>query len=364
MITRNLILSICFAFIGSLFYAQSEESQTDANEDTKKLKIATIPYLNYSRTIEFSYGLITAGFYKLYPKDTISPSSSTTLAGIYSTSKSYIALAAQQFYFAEDRWRVKLSAGIGNGNLQVYQGFYAGGTFIDYSTEVEFLMLEASRRVAPDLYVGLSGGIANARTEFDLDLPVTDRRPTIDIPINYVGTFIQSDSRNNVNYPNIGHNIMASFKNSGEWLGSESNFNQVELSFDLYKPLKSGKDIFLARYYSISSFGDVPFVGQNTVGGDNIRGYSEGRYRDDELYSIQAEYRYNFESRFGMVFFGGFATAVPEISEIFEHDLLPGIGTGIRYRLLEKEKINIGIDIAAGKKDWSLSFRITDAFTR
>ncbi|MCP9200487.1 BamA/TamA family outer membrane protein [Gramella sp. GC03-9] len=352
-----LILILIYAPV----FSQGEEI---VEEKQKKVKIAGVPYLNYSRTVGFSYGLLGAAFYKLNANDSISPSSSTTIAGIYSTSESYIGMGIQQFYFAEDRWRTKLAGGIGNGNLQVYQSFYSGGSFIDYSTKVKFIMGEVARRVAPDLYVGLSGGMVNARTEFDLDLPLTDRRPTIDIPINYVGTFIQSDSRNNVNYPNIGHNIQASFKNSGEWLGNETNFNQLELSYDLYKPLMSGKDIFLARYYSISSFGDVPFVGQNTVGGDNIRGYSEGRYRDDQLYSIQAEYRYNFESKFGMVFFGGFATVVPEISEIFEHDLLPGIGTGIRYLLLPKEKINIGLDVAAGKGDWSLSFRISDAFAR
>ncbi|MUP45637.1 hypothetical protein E0K83_07745 [Gramella sp. BOM4] len=342
-------------------FSQGEEV---LNEKQKKLKIAGVPYLNYSRTVEFSYGLLGAAFYKLNAADTISPSSSTTIATIHSTSNSYIGMGIQQFYFAEDRWRAKLSGGVGNGNLQVYQNFYAGGSFIDYSTKVKFVMGEVSRRVAPDLYLGLSGGIANARTEFDLDLPLTERRPTIDIPVNFVGTFIQSDSRNNVNYPNIGHNIMASFKTAGEWLGNESGFNQLELNYDLYKPLRSGNDIFVARYYSISSFGDVPFVGQNTVGGDNIRGYSQGKYRDDQLYSIQAEYRHNFPSKFGLVFFGGFATVVPEISELFEHDLLPGIGTGVRYLILPKEKINIGMDVAVGKDDWSLSFRISDAFAR
>ena len=358
---RQFYLLFIFLLIHQGFIAQEEEPK---EKPAKKIRIAGVPYVNYSRTVGFSYGLLGAAFYKMNSRDTISPSSSTTLAGIYSTSESYIGIAIQQFYFAEDRWRTKLSAGVGNGNLQVYQNFYAGGSFIDYSTKVKFVMGEVARRVAPDFYVGLSGGMVNARTEFDVDLPLTERRPTIDIPINYIGTYIQSDSRNNVNYPNIGHNIQASFKNSGEWLGNESSFNQLELSYDLYKPLKSGKDIFLARYYSNSSFGDVPFVGQNTVGGDNIRGYSEGRYRDDELYSIQAEYRHNFQSKFGLVLFGGFATVVPEISEIFEHDLLPGIGTGIRYLILPKEKINIGLDVAAGKNDWSLSFRISDAFTR
>jgi len=363
MSIRNLLITALIVFQGFQGIAQEDIVNRDQNEP-RKLKIAAIPYFNYSRTIDFSYGLIAAGYYKLNSKDTISPSSSTTLIGIYSTSKSYVAMAAQQFYFAEDTWRAKIALGTGTGNLQFYQNFYSGGTFIDYSTRMDFIIGTLSRRVSNDLFVGISAGLSNARTEFDLDLPLTERRPAIDIPVNYLGTFVQSDSRNNVNYPSSGHNIQVDFKTSGEWLGSESNFNQLELTYDLYKNFGSEDKVFLARYYSISSFGDVPFVGEQTVGGDDIRGYSQGKFRDDELYSIQAEYRHKFKSRFGLVFFGGFATVVPKITEIFENELLPGIGTGIRYRFLEKEKINIGLDIAAGKDDWSLSFRISDAFNR
>jgi len=42
--------------------------------------------------------------------------------------------------------------------------------------------------------------------------------------------------------------------------------------------------------------------------------------------------------------------------------LLPGAGAGIRFMAIESEKINIGIDVAVGKDDWGLYFRIGEAF--
>ena len=46
------------------------------------------------------------------------------------------------------------------------------------------------------------------------------------------------------------------------------------------------------------SIGDVPFQGQNVVGQDDIRGYSSGKYRDNQAYVIQAEYRWRFYKKF------------------------------------------------------------------
>jgi len=360
---RYLSLFLAVISLSCSLHAQNSEVEK-TGQKPKKITVAAIPYINYSRTIDFSYGLMATGFYKINPKDTISPSSSTAIIGIYSTSKSYAAVLAQQFYLAEDSWRARIAIGTGNGNLQVYNDFYSGGQFIDYSNKMRFAILRLSRKVSENLFLGISGSISNSRTEFDIELPIINRRPVIDIPLNSLGTFLQSDTRNNVNFPSEGHNILIDYKNFGDWLGNENTFNKMELTYDYYKNFGSEDRVLLARFYSSISFGDVPFIGQQTVGGDDIRGYSEGRYRDDELYSVQAEYRHKFKSRFGVVAFGGFATVVPEISEFFQHDLLPGIGAGVRYRLLEKEKINIGVDVATGKKDWSLSFRISDAFTR
>ena len=42
--------------------------------------------------------------------------------------------------------------------------------------------------------------------------------------------------------------------------------------------------------------------------------------------------------------------------------LLPSIGAGFRYAAFPENKMNVGIDIAAGKDDWGVYFRIGESF--
>lgn len=102
----------------------------------KKIRIAAIPYFNYSRTIDFSFGLITTGFYKVDLNDSISPVTSTAVVEIYATSGSYVARATQQFYLKEDTWRARFAVGSGTGNLQFYEDFCEGSQIMDYSTSM------------------------------------------------------------------------------------------------------------------------------------------------------------------------------------------------------------------------------------
>jgi hypothetical protein len=87
-------------------------------------------------------------------------------------------------------------------------------------------------------------------------------------------------------------------------------------------------------------------------------------YTPDQVYSLQAEYRWNFYKRWGMVAFAGVASAVANFSEIPDSQFLPGVGAGVRFRMLPSEKINIGIDGGVGKGDYSITFRIGESFGR
>ena len=42
--------------------------------------------------------------------------------------------------------------------------------------------------------------------------------------------------------------------------------------------------------------------------------------------------------------------------------LLPAAGAGIRFNVFPKNHFNIGMDIGVGREDWSLEFRIGEAF--
>jgi len=97
---------------------------------------------------------------------------------------------------------------------------------------------------------------------------------------------------------------------------------------------------------------------------DDIRGYTKGRYRENQVYALQAEYRHRFQNKFGAVAFLGLATAVETISDLDNAPLLAGGGVGVRYMVIEKMRINIGLDAAVGKDDWGVYFRIGESFGR
>ena len=42
--------------------------------------------------------------------------------------------------------------------------------------------------------------------------------------------------------------------------------------------------------------------------------------------------------------------------------LLPGGGVGIRFTAFADNNMNVGLDVAAGRGDWGMYFRIGEAF--
>lgn len=336
----------------------------DTDKEDKNFRFAGIPLVNYNRTVELIGGAILNGYYKIKKEDTISPSSSTSLIGIYTTNNTYFAAFVQQMFLKEDTWRVKLVGGYGNANLQVYHEFEQSGQYIDYSTLISVLSLDVKRKVYKKFYAGLSGSLVTANTTFDYTNPATGENIVDNQILNNIGANFLYDNRNNINYPTKGLQVFMNNRFYQSWMGNDSSFVSIEFSYNFYFNFKSEKRVMLLRYYSKSSFGDVPFQGQNVVQGDDIRGYSKGKYRDKQIYSYQAEYRHRFENRFGFVAFAGIAAAVPDMLSMLDTQYLPGVGVGLRYMLIKKEKINVGIDVAVGRDDWSLTFRVGEAFSR
>ena len=346
-----------------LFFFFSTIAQENEKED-KNVKFAGIPLLGYNLTTEFSLGAMLNTYYKVNREDTISPSSSTSLIGVYTTNNSYFAAFIQQLYLKQDTWRLKLIGGVGNANLQVYHEFDQAGEYIDYATLMSLFSVDAKRKVYKKFYAGLSGALVKANTTFDVTDPVTGEKLVDKQIMNNGGINFLYDNRDNINYPTKGLQVYMNNRFYQKWMGNDSSFISIEFSYNFYFNFKSEKRVMLLRYYSKTSIGEVPFQGQNVIRGDDIRGYFKGNYRNKQLYSYQAEYRHRFENRFGFVAFAGIAAVVPDMMSMLTTHYLPGAGVGIRYMLIKKEKINIGIDVAVGRDDWSLTFRIGEAFSR
>jgi outer membrane protein assembly factor BamA len=358
MDTKVFTLFIAFLFSCLVVNAQVKRKATD-----KPLRIAAIPMINYNRTQGVIVGAIAQGYYKINKKDTVSPASSTGLIGVYTAEKTWVVGIGQQLYLNQDKWRIRGFLFKGNVNYQYFNGDANNnaGQYEDYSNDVVMAVGQVQRKIWNRIYAGFYGEYNNTKTYFNAHGDSLDERN-----LSNLGFVIANDGRNDVQFPTRG--IFVNFKNQiyREWTGSDNDFIRYQVNYNqFFDLLKDQRHILVARVNMEIATGNVPFQGQAIVGRDDLRGYSQGKYRGNQVYALQSEYRWMFEnSRFGMVGFAGVASAVETFSDIFKSQLLPGVGAGFRFKLIPALKINIGIDVGFGKDDYSLTFRIGEAFAR
>jgi hypothetical protein len=357
-------IKLLFFFLFSFTVVNGQDSTAAKKQKTG---IAGIPMINYNRTQGIVVGALVSGFYKINKKDTISPSSSTGIIAIYTEQKSYAVLGYSRLYFAEDIWRITAAAGTMDINFQFYLEDPAGsaGNFYDYSTKANLAVLQVQRNIFNRIYLGPTGSFIKTTTTFGFP-GISGEDSVSKSHLNNVGYVISNDTRDHVQYPLGG--MFLNFKNQfyRSWAGSDYEFVRYIVTYNQFFKLAENDDkqvLAIRATFNIAT-GDAPFEGQTVVGGDDIRGYSQGRYRNDQVYTLQAEYRWNFYKRWGMVAFAGVASAVEKFSGIPDNDILPGIGAGLRFKMLPSEKINVGIDGGIGKDDYSITFRIGESFGR
>ena len=371
--TFILLISIVFSNLS----AQETNSDADKTLEEKKLTTIILPTVSYNNSFKTSLGVMASAFYKASKQDTISPLSSSTIIGSYSANDTWFAVLANKFYFKEDLFRSKVVAGTGGINFQTYLDWGSilesippnilppvlpplreDGAFIQYSTNFYLAYVDFTVNVFDRLYGGLNIIYSHSKTTFDLPSNPFDAQDLFGF-----GLSSEYDIRDNQMQPLNGFNGVFNTTSFLEALGSTSNYTNITLEYNKY--FKQGeRNTLLLRAYGQAAVGDVPFAGQNVVGRDDLRGYSNGKYRADQVYDVQTEYRHWFSEKWGYVAFGGLATAINNPNDLSLNNILPAAGAGVRFMAIPKSRITVGIDVAAGKGDWGVYFRILEAFTR
>ncbi|MBD8488829.1 BamA/TamA family outer membrane protein [Echinicola sp. CAU 1574] len=357
---QKYILVILLFFSVSVLHAQ--KSQTDslakAEESVeKKYDFSLMPFLSYNRNLKFMIGAIPMVMYKTDQKDTISPKSLSGLSAVYTTNGSYFFAFFNKLFFDEDNWRVKLFAVTGDHYSQFYMDDQESSGFYDYGTNTTIFSLGAQRKIIPGLYGGISYTYSHYDTEYEDDVQPASTTITNGLDFNFL-----YDTRDEIYYPTQGSKSNLKWITYPEWFGNDVAANKVVTEYHRYISMRENTDVLAARFSAKFGLGDIAFEQQETIGGKDIRGYSEGKYRGDGLVALQGEYRYNFNPKMGLVGFAGLATIYGSDNTDFNWKLYPGAGVGYRYRAFKDVKFNIGLDAAVGKDDWGIYFRIGEAF--
>jgi hypothetical protein len=223
-----------------------------------------------------------------------------------------------------------------------YKNLIAGGVFL--GLDYEYLRRDIVRE-AP------GGGI-----EWE---SVTGRNGGV---ISRFGFSVVSDSRNHSIYPSDGAYCQAQVKFASRAFGSEFDFTSVSIDLRLYH--KFLKDMVIATQLNgVFNTGDTPFYSDASIGGKYLmRGFYEGRYRDDDMLALQSECRMPLFWRFGAVVFAGFAQVADRIEDFRLGGFKFAFGGGLRFLWDKEQKLNIRLDVGFAEGETGLYITIGEAF--
>ena len=320
-----------------------------------KAKFIPLPYVNYSRAVGLTLGAFPMVMFNPIESDTLSPSSIAGALATYSTNGTWFGMAFGAFFFDKDNWRLVTAGGLGSINYQFYLNNPID-RWIPYNTQADFFYIEVKRRVYDKLYAGIS----YVYTQFETSTEVFP--DTLLTTLHGLGFNLSLDRRGNIYYPRSGFLSDVEYSTYPKGLGNEFVSNKIEIDHNHYIPFREEQDVLAARFFAGLGIGDLSFNQQFIVGRKDIRGYTQGAFRGNYQVAIQGEYRWNFHKKWGAVGFLGFSTIFESINQEDDGKILPGVGTGIRYTILNDTQMKAGMDIAVGNGDWGVYFRIGEAF--
>ena len=152
------------------------------------------------------------------------------------------------------------------------------------------------------------------------------------------GVFVQFDYRDIPGTPRKGGNYVAKFVHYNDRDLNRHDHRRLELDAQQYFPFFNEKRVIALRARSVMTFENgasvLPFYMQPVLGGsDDLRGFRQWRFYDNNLIVANAEYRFEVFSGLDMTLFFDAGKVVPKRSQVNFHDLEAAVGFGFRFNI-------------------------------
>ncbi len=357
----------------------------------KKIDWSIAPGPNYSSDVGFGIGFLLAGLYRPDRTDSITAPSNISLYGNVTTEKFLLARFSGENILSRNRHRISYS-----GAFVYFPGAFYGvgydegalGYVESLTTTMGLARIAACTSFLPHTYVGLSVGInySGASTSgrfatreqlegmgdrYD-ELSGNDRQlydayrdgyfvPELATPFtNYigrtgerknafnanVGLFAQYDTRDVLTAPSKGVYAKIEARIYPRFLGnSQQTFGKVNVQADAYVSLWKGM-VLACDLWAEFTLGRPSWHLYAKLGGtERMRGYYEGRYRDNNLVQTQVELRQKIYRRHGLAAWFGLGNLWGQDDFRWRNTLY---SFGVGYRFEFKNRMNIRLDYGWG----------------
>jgi hypothetical protein len=289
------------------------------------------------------------------------------LSAEYTQLHQSILQAIPELYFRHGTYRLQM-------RLRYHRfptRFYGIGNDTPEADKEQFTPVMRAVRVAftRRLYADLSAGGLADYSDIDIVQVEPGRRlATGSVPgsqgsrVGGVGILVRWDSREQHFAPRAGSLLELTSLRYSDLDAQRYHFTRSELDVRGYLPLLEGHVLSL-RLLLQSVSGVAPFTALPQLGGKFLlRGYYEGRYRDNELLALQAEYRAPLGGRWGATGFLGEGQVAPRLAALHGGGFKPAGGLGLRYAWDRRERINLRLDVASGRGTSGAYFSVGEAF--
>ncbi|HCW07453.1 MAG TPA: hypothetical protein DGG95_08840 [Cytophagales bacterium] len=332
----------------------------------KKRKIFAFPALIYSPETTLAFGGAGNYYFKL-GHDSSTRTSYIQALGLYTLRQQAVLGMESVIFFHNENYLLKTKASASHFPDRFWGlGNNSPNDFEKYTVKQFYIFPQLLRRTYKKLFLGMAFELQNVFSFeytkgglFDQQ-NVTGRTGSLVSGLGFVSLW---DGRDNAFSPTRG--FYFSYYINGFSKAYGSHYNYTSQLVDLRKYISFTENQVLAfQLVMNTNTGTVPLRSMANIGSNTImRGYYEGRFTDTNLIAMQAEHRFHLIGKFGMVLFAAAGRVANKTSDLFDlNNLKPSVGTGLRYAIDQKEKLNLRLDVGFGQRSNGVYFYITEAF--
>jgi len=344
-----------------IIYAQDDDSS-----NTDGISWFPIPFAFYTPETRLAFGVLVITAFKLSESKESRPSS-VSASVFYTLNNQYDFSLSPELFLNNDKYFIAAELnyakiigkyyGIGNDTEEIDNP--------DFEARNSSIFLKFQSEILPAFRIGPVYELRNADVTNPMQNPYLLSGNTfggeggITSGLGFVATY---DTRNNIFYPtNGGYYEIATTVFSSK-IGSDYSYTKTLIDLRKYLAINNNQLIAMQILYNFV-IGSAPFYDMPLLGGDEImRGYYRGRYRDNDYFAAQLEYRIRVWWRFGLVGFIGVGEVANKISEFQISQFKYSVGGGLRFRIDETELWDLRVDVGFGNNSSGFYFQYNQAF--
>ena len=363
----KVMLFLTLGVLGNLHESKSQVSNGTQADTTKTKRYSFVPLPLVYFTPETRWGFGAGAFlsFRFKKQGQEVPPSQLQFGIAYTLEKQFLSYLPFQLFL--DKGKVKIYGELGYFRY-VYPYFGIGGESLEADKEFYFvnfprLRLNALYRIHPQVFVGLRFFSDDYKIQSLEPDGLLDRGNDLGKEgglVSALGVVANYDSRDDIFYPKQGSLIEISYLPTSKKIGSAFEYQKIFLDASHFFSL--GKNHIIAiNGYSEFTFGDAPFNQLALLGGTKrMRGFLEGRFRDDHLLTFQSEYRFPLFWKIKGTLFSSLGSVGSQ-----EEGFSPAVfayGLGLRIGISKTEKANLRLDYGFGKNTSGFYLTFGEAF--